>query len=60
MSKVPSPAADYRLVGSLDAIVLLRRDHASLLESGVVRLEPDHAVTVGRARSESRGIERVG
>jgi hypothetical protein len=30
----PSKTADYRLVGSLDALVLLRRDHGSLLDPG--------------------------
>jgi hypothetical protein len=32
LASKPSKSADYRLVGSLDAIVLLRRDHGSLLD----------------------------
>ncbi|MFV8755607.1 DNA glycosylase AlkZ-like family protein [Nannocystaceae bacterium ST9] len=35
----PSKAAAFQLVASIDAIVLLRRDHASLLEPGDVAVE---------------------
>jgi hypothetical protein len=34
LASKPGKTADYQLVGSLDAIVLLRRDHGSLLDPG--------------------------